>query len=146
MREIDRGFDPARFLAGAEQAFRMIVAAFAAGDRVALRPLLGDETYAAFEQAISAREKSGEKQVSEIKAMQHLSIDAAELKGRVGFSDRQDRVRPDQLHPRQERPSFNGHRCGDRDHRPVDVRAGSGPARSDLASGRRAQWLMPAHG
>ena len=33
MREIDRTFDAARFLAGAEQAFRMIVAAFAAGDR-----------------------------------------------------------------------------------------------------------------
>jgi predicted lipid-binding transport protein (Tim44 family) len=84
MREIDRSFDPARFLAGVDQAFRMIVAAFAAGNRVALRPLLGDETYAAFEQAISAREKSGEKQFSEIKAMQHLSIEAAELKGRVG--------------------------------------------------------------
>ena len=84
MREIDRTFDPARFLAGVDQAFRMIVAAFAAGDRAALRPLLGDETYKAFEQAISAREKAGETQVSEIKAMQHLSIDAAELKGRVG--------------------------------------------------------------
>jgi predicted lipid-binding transport protein (Tim44 family) len=85
MREIDRNFDPARFLAGAEQAFRMIVAAFAAGNRVALRPLLGDETYGAFEQAISAREKTGETQVSEIKEMHHLSIDSAELKGRVGL-------------------------------------------------------------
>jgi predicted lipid-binding transport protein (Tim44 family) len=85
MREIDRNFDPARFLAGADQAFRMIVAAFAAGDRTALRPLLGDETYTAFEQAISAREKAGETQVSEIKAMQHMGIDSAELKGRVGL-------------------------------------------------------------
>ncbi len=85
MREIDRNFDPARFLAGAEQAFRLIVAGFAAGDRTALRPLLGDETYGAFEQAIAAREKADEKQVSEIKAMQQLSIDAAELKGRTGL-------------------------------------------------------------
>jgi predicted lipid-binding transport protein (Tim44 family) len=85
MGEIDRSFDPGRFLAGAEQAFRMIVAAFAAGDRAALRPLLGDDTYAAFEQAISAREKTGEKQVSVIKAMQQLSIDSAELKGRTGL-------------------------------------------------------------
>ena len=85
MREIDRNFDPARFLAGADQAFRMIVAAFAAGNRVALRPLLGDETYAAFEQAISAREKAEETQVSEIKAMHHMSIDSAELKGRIGL-------------------------------------------------------------
>jgi predicted lipid-binding transport protein (Tim44 family) len=84
MREIDGSFDPARFLAGADQAFRIIVAAFAAGDRAGLRPLLGDDTYAAFESAITAREKTGETQVSEIKAMQHLSIAAAELKGRVG--------------------------------------------------------------
>ena len=84
MREQDPNFDPARFLAGAEQAFKMILGAFAAGDRVALRPLLADETYAAFEQAISAREKAGETQVSEVKSMQHLSIDDAELKGRVG--------------------------------------------------------------
>ena len=62
----------------------MIVAAFAAGDRVALRSLLADDTYRAFEQAISAREKAGETQVSEIKSMHHLGIDAAELKGRVG--------------------------------------------------------------
>jgi predicted lipid-binding transport protein (Tim44 family) len=84
MRALDRNFDTARFLAGADQAFRMIVAAFAAGDRVGLRALLSDETYKAFEQAISAREKAGETQVSQIKSMQQLSIDAAELKGRVG--------------------------------------------------------------
>jgi predicted lipid-binding transport protein (Tim44 family) len=84
MRTLDRGFDPARFLAGADQAFRMIVAAFAAGDRVGLRALLADDTYRAFEQAISAREKAGETQVSEIKSIQHLGIDAAELKGKVG--------------------------------------------------------------
>ena len=84
MRALDRTFDPARFLAGADQAFRMIVAAFASGDRIALRGLLSDDPYSAFEQAISAREKAEETQVSEIKSMQHLSIDHAELKGRVG--------------------------------------------------------------
>ena len=85
MRAIDPSFDPTRFLTGAEQAFRMIVAAFAAGNRVALRPLLGDETYAAFGQAISARETAGETQVSEIRSMHDLAIDSAELKGRVGL-------------------------------------------------------------
>ena len=33
MRAVDAGFDPAAFLDGAEKAFRMIVSAFAAGDR-----------------------------------------------------------------------------------------------------------------
>jgi predicted lipid-binding transport protein (Tim44 family) len=84
MANIDRNFDPARFLAGADQAFRIIVKAFAGGDRVALRPLLGDETYAAFDHAIAAREKAGETQVSEIKSIQSIDIIDASLRGRVG--------------------------------------------------------------
>jgi predicted lipid-binding transport protein (Tim44 family) len=84
MREIDRGFDPARFLAGADQAFRMVVSAFAAGDRVALRSLLSDETYRAFEDAISTREKAGEVQVSEIRSVVQLAIEEAELRGTIG--------------------------------------------------------------
>jgi predicted lipid-binding transport protein (Tim44 family) len=84
MREIDRDFDPARFLAGAEQAFRMIVAAFAAGDRVQLRSLLGDDTYKAFEEAISVREKAGETQVSQIKSIEQLAVEDATVRGTVG--------------------------------------------------------------
>jgi predicted lipid-binding transport protein (Tim44 family) len=84
MRNIDRNFDPARFLAGADQAFRIIVRAFAVGDRPALRPLLGDETYAAFDHAIAAREKSGDTQVSEIKSIQSIDIIDAAVRGRVG--------------------------------------------------------------
>jgi predicted lipid-binding transport protein (Tim44 family) len=84
MRNVDRSFDPARFITGADQAFRLIVAAFAAGDRAGLRALLADDIYKAFEQAISARENAGETQVSEIKSMQHLSIVEAAVKGRIG--------------------------------------------------------------
>ena len=142
MRAIDPGFDPARFLAGADQAFRMIVAAFAAGDRVGLRALLSDETYEAFEQAISAREKAGETQVSEIKSMQQSEHrrGGAEGAGRIG--DGEDRVRPGQLHPGQGRPALDGHRRGDGDHRSVDVRARSVAAGSDLAAGGGAQRLI----
>jgi predicted lipid-binding transport protein (Tim44 family) len=84
MREIDPAFDPNRFLAGVDQAFRMIVAGFAAGDRVGLRALLSDETYGAFEQAIAARETAGETQISQIKGIQQLAIEQAGLKGSVG--------------------------------------------------------------
>jgi predicted lipid-binding transport protein (Tim44 family) len=85
MREIDPNFDPVRFLAGVDQAFRMIVAAFAAGDKPALRTLLSDETYEAFQQAISNREATSDTQVSEIRAIQQLAIEQAELKGRSGL-------------------------------------------------------------
>jgi len=81
MHGVDRNFDAAHFLAGAEAAFRMIVAAFAAGDRVALRPLLADETYRGFEQAITAREEAGETQHSEIRGIPQVSIEAASLAG-----------------------------------------------------------------
>src|ERR1700761_3676369 len=85
MREIDRGFDASRFLNGVDQAFRMIVTAFASGDRTTLRSLLADDTYQAFEQAISRREAAGETQVSEIRSIDRLAIEQAELKGQTGL-------------------------------------------------------------
>lgn len=81
MHEVNRAFDPAHFLAGAEAAFRMIVTAFAAGERVALRPLLSDDTYCAFEGAIAAREAAGDTQRSEVRAIQTAAIEAAALSG-----------------------------------------------------------------
>lgn len=78
---VDRGFDPARFLTGAEAAFRLIVGAFAAGDRAALRPLLCDDIYAGFDQSIAAREAAGETQRSEIKAILSATIEDASLRG-----------------------------------------------------------------
>ena len=81
MRTVDRSFDPQHFLNGAEAAFRLIVGAFAAGDRVALRPLLGDDTSRSFEAAIAAREAAGETQRSEIKSIESLTIEEAGLAG-----------------------------------------------------------------
>ena len=81
MQADDRSFDPQHFLNGAEAAFRLIVSAFAAGDRVALRPLLADDTYRSFEAAISAREAAGETQRSEIRGIENLSIEEAALSG-----------------------------------------------------------------
>jgi predicted lipid-binding transport protein (Tim44 family) len=83
MRSIDASFEPAGFLRGAEQAFRIIVTAFAGGDRTNLRALLADDTYAAFEQVITAREAEGQTQISEIRSIQSTAINAAELVGSV---------------------------------------------------------------
>lgn len=81
MGRIDQGFTPQRFLDGAEAAFRMIVAAFASGDRAALVPLLAPETMAGFEAAIAAREAAGEKQLTEIRGVHALEIVDAALAG-----------------------------------------------------------------
>ncbi|HUB14714.1 MAG TPA: Tim44/TimA family putative adaptor protein [Acetobacteraceae bacterium] len=83
MHGIDRSFDPVRFLDGAEKAFRMIVAAFAQGDRNTLRSLLAEETYRGFEHAIATREAAGQQQVSEIRGMETVAIEEAALHGSV---------------------------------------------------------------
>lgn len=80
---VDASFDPAAFLGGADGAFRMIVQAFAAGDRETLRNLLSDDAYAGFEGAISAREQAGETQRTEIRAIHDMAIEEAELRGTV---------------------------------------------------------------
>ena len=95
MRGIDRTFDPTGFLVGAERAFRMIVAGFAAGDRPTLRSLLADDTYLAFEGAIAARETAGHTQSSEIRSIETMTIEAATLRGSV--ADVTVRILSDQL-------------------------------------------------
>ncbi|HWA78811.1 MAG TPA: Tim44/TimA family putative adaptor protein [Acetobacteraceae bacterium] len=81
MQEVDRNFQPQRFLEGAEQAFRIIVTAFAGGDRDALRPLLSDETFRTFDTAITEREGRGETQKTEIRSIASAAIESAELAG-----------------------------------------------------------------
>jgi predicted lipid-binding transport protein (Tim44 family) len=81
MAAIDRNFTPAGFLDGAEKAFQIIVKSFAAGDRGALRPLLGDDTWNAFDLAITEREKAGNTHVTEVRAIHGISIETAELTG-----------------------------------------------------------------
>jgi predicted lipid-binding transport protein (Tim44 family) len=81
IRQRDPSFDPSAFLGGAEGAFRMIVEAFANGDRDTLRNLLSTDTYGGFEQAISTREAAGERQRTEIRTIQDMAIEAADLRG-----------------------------------------------------------------
>ena len=83
MQRIDPSFDAAHFLSGAETAFRIIVTAFAAGDRARLRPLLADDTYAAFEAAITARAAAGETQRTEVHAIEAATIETADLRGSI---------------------------------------------------------------
>ena len=80
---VDPAFDPERFLAGAEAAFRMIVTEFAAGNRDALRGLLTQQTFTVFESVIDARETAGETQTSEIRGVHEAVIEEAVLNGTI---------------------------------------------------------------
>jgi predicted lipid-binding transport protein (Tim44 family) len=79
----DRSFSAEGFMAGAAAAHEMIVEAFAAGDRETLKPLLGDEVYAAFESAIAARERNGWKSETVVVKQGTPQFVWAALKGRI---------------------------------------------------------------
>jgi predicted lipid-binding transport protein (Tim44 family) len=77
----DAEFDPPKFLAGAETAFRTIVTAFAAGDRATLKSLLSEPVYQTFDSVITARDAAGERHRTEIKAITAAEIEDAQLVG-----------------------------------------------------------------
>ncbi len=83
MTQVDPNFSAQRFLDGAEAAFRLIVMAFATGDRVRLQSLLSPDTYSAFETAIAAREAAGHTQKTDIRSVEHVTIEHADLAGPV---------------------------------------------------------------
>ncbi|MEL6258290.1 MAG: Tim44/TimA family putative adaptor protein [Pseudomonadota bacterium] len=60
INRLDPTFNTRDFLMGAKAAYEMIVAAYARGDRDALRPLLDDDVYEAWDNAIAEREAGGD--------------------------------------------------------------------------------------
>lgn len=74
----DRSFTAEDFLRGAKAAYQMIVAAYARGDREALRPLLDDDVYEAWDAAITERDASGAR-AFELLRIKRAEIDRAEL-------------------------------------------------------------------
>lgn len=81
----DRSFDPVTFITAAQEAFTIVVEAFARGDRETLRDLLADPVFAAFDGALKEREKKGETISTEIHAVRRADITDARLNGRDAF-------------------------------------------------------------
>lgn len=81
----DRSFTLPAFFKGAQDAFVMIVEAFAAGDRETLHGLLDDVVYGAFTNVIADREKKGERATVEIHAVRRMEITHARADGRTGY-------------------------------------------------------------
>lgn len=85
IREADPGFSVEEFQGGARAAFEMIVASYAAGDRETLRPLLSDEVFKNFEDAIKAREAEGHVMEATLVGIREAEISEAYTEGRVAF-------------------------------------------------------------
>jgi len=79
----DPSFHPGQFLAGAQWAFEMIVKAFGAGDKAALRPLLSDGVFADFSGAIDQRQGDGVDHTVEYVRIVSATIAEAKLEGRI---------------------------------------------------------------
>lgn len=78
---LDPAFSEAEFLAGAKEAFEIILHAFAAGDEMALRSLLSKEVFANFRTAIEDRANAGETMETELIGFKKATIADAELQG-----------------------------------------------------------------
>jgi predicted lipid-binding transport protein (Tim44 family) len=79
----DPGFEADAFLDGARRAFEMVVAAFARGDKDALRPLLSDDTYRPFATAIDERLAAGETLETRIDKLKDIDIVEAGMDARA---------------------------------------------------------------
>lgn len=85
IRAADPAFDPDGFAQGARGAFEIIVNAFARGDAAALRPLLSDEVYERFAEAIRHRVEAKETLETQLVTIKSADIDEAQLNGQTAF-------------------------------------------------------------
>jgi predicted lipid-binding transport protein (Tim44 family) len=81
----DKNFNPKKFIAGAKDAFPLIVEAFAAEDRDLLAKLLSPDLYQSFDTAMKDRHLRGETVQTEIHAVRTADIIEAELRNRMAF-------------------------------------------------------------
>jgi predicted lipid-binding transport protein (Tim44 family) len=85
LRAADPNFNADGFLAGARTAFEMIVKAFAAGDTATLQPLLSPDVFAAFSEAIRARQAAQETHETKIAAIKVAVIEHVAIEGGNGL-------------------------------------------------------------
>lgn len=79
----DPSFSAKSFLEGARAAYEMIVAAFAKGDRDALKSLLAKDVFEGFSAAIAARETRGETVQHTFVSLDTSRIEDAQLRSRT---------------------------------------------------------------
>lgn len=79
----DRNFDPESFLDGARSAYRMIVEAYATGDRETLQELLAPEIYRDFESAIEEREQKNQTMETKVVDIEEAKIEDASLEDKT---------------------------------------------------------------
>ena len=83
VRARDPGFDPARFLDGARQAYEMIVKGYAAGDREALKKLVSGEVMGVYDKALDARAAEGRSETVDFMVPPRADLEGVKVEGDV---------------------------------------------------------------
>jgi predicted lipid-binding transport protein (Tim44 family) len=81
---IDAAFSPEDFTRGARKAYELIVAAYADGDRDALRQLVDDDVFDAYSDAITEREKAATEPMRLVRLRQARIVEASVDAGGTG--------------------------------------------------------------
>ena len=81
--DADANFQPARFVAGAKAAYKMILEAFWAGDASAMDRLVSDEVLAQFKAAIDSRSDAGPAAANRLIGIDTATITAARMVGQM---------------------------------------------------------------
>lgn len=79
----DPNFDADDFVDGARQAYEIIIIGFAKGDRELLKDMVGEEVFANFDAAITARQAAGQIMETRLAAISEARITHAALRGKV---------------------------------------------------------------
>ncbi len=79
----DQRFDTNAFVDGARQAYEIIITAFARGDTDTLHAMLGEEVFANFAAAITARQAAGQTMETRLTRIREARIVEAVLLGKV---------------------------------------------------------------
>lgn len=79
----DPNFDANDFADGARQAYEMIIIGFAQGNRDLLRGMVGDDVFANFDAAITARQAAGQTMETRLAAITDAHITHASLRGKM---------------------------------------------------------------
>lgn len=85
IHQYDRAFEIGAFTSAAQDAFVIVVEAFAKGDKDTLRDLLADPVYEAFTRALQDREQKGETLSTEIHAIRKVEVMSARVDKPMGY-------------------------------------------------------------
>lgn len=81
-----KGFSPDIFLDGARQAYGLIVTAYGSGDEAALKPLVDQDVFDAYSQAMAERRAANAPKIEVIRVSSATIIDAS-LEGKIAQID-----------------------------------------------------------